>query len=240
MKQFLLAVGVLLAGVASGHAQSFFVECEDTCSHIHGIDISHYQGEVFWDAIGDNSKMAYVYMKASEGGDHIDDMYELNIRLAHENGLKVGSYHFFRPNTPLQEQLDNFMTQCRPEEQDLVPMIDIESRGKLSVDRFCDSVSVFLKMVEESYGQKPLVYTGYNFYNRFLSGILDDYPLMIAIYNESAEPELDDGHDIMIWQYTAKGSIDGISGYVDKSRFMGSHSIREIRYNHKARSRKRQ
>lgn len=240
MKQFLLTVGMVLVGVACGHAQSFFVQCEDTCSHIHGIDISHYQGEVFWDAIGDNAKMAYVYMKASEGGSNVDDMYEMNIRMAHENGLKVGSYHFFRAAVPLQEQLQNFMAQCRPEEQDLIPMIDIESKGKLSADRFCDSVSVFLRMVEESYGQKPLVYTGLNFYNRYLSGILDDYPLMIAVYNEDMEPELDDGHDIMIWQYTGKGSIDGIDGYVDKSRFMGSHSIREIRYRHRDKNQRQQ
>lgn len=24
-----------------------YVQCEDTCRHIHGIDLSHYQGEVF-------------------------------------------------------------------------------------------------------------------------------------------------------------------------------------------------
>ena len=42
--------------------------CEDTCSHVHGIDLSHYQGNVFWEAVGDNTKMAYVYLKATEGG----------------------------------------------------------------------------------------------------------------------------------------------------------------------------
>ena len=65
-------------------AQSTNIQCEDTCSHVHGIDLSHYQGEVFWEAIGDNSKMAYVYLKATEGGDRIDDMYEQNIELAHK------------------------------------------------------------------------------------------------------------------------------------------------------------
>ena len=30
-------------------------ECEDTCTHIHGIDISHYQGEVFWETVGENT-----------------------------------------------------------------------------------------------------------------------------------------------------------------------------------------
>lgn len=101
--------------------------CEDSCDHIHGIDISHYQGSVFWEAIGNNSKMAYVYMKATEGGDRIDHMYEENIHLAHRYGLKVGSYHFFRPKTPLRTQLRNFMMQCRPGDQDLIPMIDVES-----------------------------------------------------------------------------------------------------------------
>ena len=95
-------------------AQDNQVQCEDTCSHVHGIDLSHYQGEVFWEAIGDNSKMAYVYLKATEGGDRIDDKYERNIELAHKYGLKVGSYHFFRPKTPLKLQLENFMAQCRP------------------------------------------------------------------------------------------------------------------------------
>ncbi len=61
--------------------------CEDSCDHIHGIDISHYQGSVFWEAIGNNSKMAYVYLKATEGGDRIDQMYEENIRLAHHLSL---------------------------------------------------------------------------------------------------------------------------------------------------------
>jgi lysozyme len=35
-----------------------------------------------------------------------------------------------------------------------------------------------------------------------------------------------------MWQYTGKGRLTGVKGYVDKSRFMGSHSLREIRYRH--------
>ena len=46
------------------------------------------------------------------------------------------------------------------------------------------------------------------------------------------EPVLADGRDITMWQYTSKGRIVGISGYVDKSRFMGRHGLREIRYRH--------
>ena len=204
-------------------------ECEDTCTHIHGIDISHYQGNVFWEHIGDNSKMAYVYIKATEGGDRIDARYKENIDLAHQYGLKVGSYHFYRPKTEQTKQLENFRTQCRPGDQDLIPLIDIETTNGLSTDEFCDSLFKFLALVEKTYKQKPLLYTGTNFYNRHLLGKINEYKLMIAQYTKD-EPVLRDERDFIIWQYTGKGRIDGIRGHVDKSRIMGNHSLRELRY----------
>lgn len=208
-----------------------FLQCEDTCNHVHGIDLSRYQGDVFWETVGDNAKMSYVYLKATEGGDRIDPKFERNINLAHRYGLKVGSYHFFRPKTPLQLQLDNFTAQCLPGEQDLIPMIDVETLGGLQVDQFCDSLLTFLRMVEHAYRQKPLVYTFRNFYNWHLVGKLDDYQLMIALYLDE-EPVLADERDITMWQYTGKGRIVGINGYVDKSRFLGRHGLREIRFRH--------
>lgn len=208
-----------------------YLQCEDTCDHVHGIDLSHYQGEVFWETVGQNTKTAYVYLKATEGGDRIDERYEKNIDLAHRYGLKVGSYHFFRPKSPLHLQLQNFMTQCRPGEQDLIPMIDIETTGGLPTDVFCDSLITFLAMVEKAYRQAPLIYTYRNFYNKHLLGKLDDYKLMIAMYTPE-EPVLDDRRDITMWQYTSKGRIVGVSGYVDKSRFMGKHGLRDIRFRH--------
>jgi lysozyme len=173
--------------------------------------------------------MAYVYLKATEGGDRVDDLYERNIQLAHRHGLKVGSYHFFRPRTPLKQQLDNFRVQCRPGEQDLIPMIDVETTSGLPTEEFCDSLITFLGMVERAYRQAPLLYTYRNFYNKHLVGKVDDYKLMIAQYSDY-EPQLADERDYIIWQYTGKGRINGVNGYVDKSRIMGNHSMRELRF----------
>ena len=89
----------------------------------------------------------------------------------------------------------------------------------------------FLAMVESAYRQPPLIYTYRNFYNKHLVGKLDDYKIMIAMYTPE-EPELVDGRDITMWQYTSKGRIVGVSGYVDKSRFMGKHGLRDIRFRH--------
>ena len=211
--------------------EGLYVQCEDTCTHIHGIDLSHYQGEVFWETIGDNSKMAYVYLKATEGGDRVDHMYQLNTAHAHRYGLILPSYHFFRPKTPLNKQLENFKAQCKPRDQDLIPMIDVETKGGLGNKEFADSLTKFLDMVEDAYKQKPLIYTGTNFYNRYMVGLVDHYPIMIAQYNQN-EPILSDDRDITMWQYTGKGRINGINGYVDKSRFLGKHGLREIRFRH--------
>ena len=230
MKKILIAI---FAAITTGaQAQNPYEQCEDTCDHVHGIDLSHYQGEVFWETVGENTKMAYVYLKATEGGDRIDEMYERNINLAHRYGLKVGSYHFYRPKTEQIKQLENFKTQCLTGEQDLIPMIDIETKQGLNTEEFCDSLMKFLTLVEEAYKQKPLLYTGTNFYNKYLQGKVNDYQLMIAQYTER-EPVLADERDFTLWQYTGKGRIVGVSGYIDKSRFMGKHGLKEIRFKHK-------
>ena len=231
MKKLLIVLACALCPFGANAQEGYYIQCEDTCNHIHGIDISHYQGQVFWEVIGENSKMAYVYIKASEGGDRIDPRYERNIQLAHQYGLKVGSYHFFRPKTNLTKQLENFMTQCRPGDQDLIPMIDVETKSGLSTPEFRDSLTKFITLVEEAYKQKPLIYTFPTFYNAHMQGAIDGYPLMIAQYN-AVEPELKDGRDITMWQYTGKGRINGINGFVDKSRFLKNHGLREIRFHH--------
>lgn len=229
-KKIYLYLLLSISATSGANAQNY-VQCEDTCTHVHGIDLSHYQGNVFWETVGDNSKMAYVYLKATEGGNKIDDKYERNVELAHKYGLKVGSYHFFRPKADLNSQLLNFMTQCRPSEQDLIPMIDIETKSGMGTEEFCDSLFKFLDMVEKAYRQKPLLYTFASFYDHCLRGNVNGYKLMIAQYTKR-EPELSDDRDFIMWQYTGKGRINGVNGFVDKSRFMGRHGLREIKFRH--------
>ena len=230
MKNFLVFCLFTVAAVIGSYAQTNpYLCCEDTCRHTHGIDMSHYQGEVFWQTVGDNTNMAYVYLKATEGGDRIDPRYERNIDMAHRHGLKVGSYHFFRPKTNLKKQLENFKTQCLPCEQDLIPMLDVETTGGLETKQFCDSLFKFLQLMEEAYHQKPLVYTYRNFYNKHLAQKLDDYQLMIAMYTDTI-PVLSDHRDYTLWQYTCKGRIVGVKGDVDKSRFVGRHRLKEIKF----------
>ncbi len=213
------------------HDADPFRICEDTCAHIHGIDVSHYQNEVFWDAIHNETNMAYVYLKCTEGSDNQDPLYLRNIEMIRDRKLKVGSYHFFRPKVNIALQVHNFRAQCIPCEQDLIPMLDVETDAGLPTDQFCDSLQKMLLLLEDTYHQKPLVYTYRNFYNKHLQGKLDGYPLMIAMYSDE-QPQLADGRDYILWQYTCKGRVAGVKGEVDKSRVMEGHSISELLFVH--------
>ena len=85
----------------------------------------------------------------------------------------------------------------------------------------------FLVKMEKHYGCKPVIYTFHNFYNKYLSGYFKGYRMMIARYRED-EPTLDDDQPYTAWQYTQRGKIDGIKGYVDRSMVMRDFSVSDL------------
>lgn len=189
-----------------------------------GIDVSHYQGTIDWDKVVDGTNISYAYLKATEGSSYVDDTYERNLREARRVGLSVGSYHFYRASVSPQEQFDNIVRNIKADDQDLVPIIDIEHRGNVSEEQFISDLRELLRLVEQHFGKKPLLYTYQNFYNRHFSGLFSGYHWMIAKYQSEA-PVLSDGSDYIMWQYTSKGQIDGIRGHVDRSRLMGAYKL---------------
>lgn len=196
---------------------------------VEGIDVSHYQGVIDWQEISKDKSIGYAYIKATEGEALVDGTYRRNIEGARKAGLKVGSYHYYRPNADGEAQLRNLTSQILPHEQDLAIIIDVESRGRKPHGRFIAELREFLEHVEEHYHSRPIVYTFQNFYNRYLKRELDDYRLMVSKYQEE-EPLLTDGRDFCIWQYTSEGSMGGIDGCVDRSKVMPGFSVSDISF----------
>lgn len=209
-----------LSGQESSHKQV-------NTKYREGIDVSHYQGTIDWDAVAGSSQISYAYLKATEGASLVDDTYKRNLQEARRVGLSVGSYHFYRPNIDWREQLKNLTTNVDADTQDLVPIIDIEHRGHVSESKFIKDLKNFVQAVEKHYGKKPLLYSYQNFYNRHLKDLFTDYHWMIAKY-KSDQPVLEDGKQFIIWQYTSKGRIPGVKGNVDRSRLMGDFTLRQL------------
>lgn len=203
----------------------------NTNTNVHGIDVSHYQGRINWDEVAKDSKVNYVYLKATEGINYIDDTYNYNFRECKRVGLKVGSYLFFRPNLPAKAQFDLFVSQVDTKKQDLLPLIDAEVIKGASTSLFQTRLIELCELLEKEYGKKPLIYTGRNFYNKHIHGNprLRSYKYFIASYSFD-EPELYGGDEYQLWQYSASGRVRGIRGDVDMSRLVGRTTMRDIMY----------
>ena len=196
-----------------------------------GIDVSHHQGYINWAEVARTREVQFVYLKASEGANYIDDTYEYNVREARRNGLKVGPYHFFRPGVDADVQFRNMMSIVKAKQIDLIPMIDVEvtSRG-VSMATFHARLERLLELVTKEFGKRPIIYTGKNFYNKHMyGGRYSRYKFWIAAYLFE-EPMLYDDDDYVIWQYTGQGSMRGIRGSVDLNRFVGNHNVKDILY----------
>lgn len=192
-----------------------------------GLDVSHYQGIIDWKRVAKEGNVCYAYIKCSEGATIQDSHYQRNIAGAKEAGLPVGVYHFYRPTSSPADQLANMTSMARREHMDLVPIVDIEHRGKESIERFQQNLRNFVESVERYYGKRPMLYTGQNFYNRYLVGLFPEHSWMIAKYIEEP-PLLDDNQDYAIWQFSSKSRIPGINGNVDRSCLMDGHTLDEI------------
>lgn len=191
-----------------------------------GIDVSNYQKDIDWRATAKDKNIKFVYVKATEGANHKQHRYVYNIENARKHGIKVGSYHFFRTTSSVESQFRNFISIVKPEDQDLVPLIDVETRKGWSGEQLADSVKLFADMLEDYYGCKPMIYTGASFYNSFLSRTLKGYKLFIARYSKS-EPRLNDAK-WTLWQFSERGRIAGIDHYVDLSRFNKGCGLKDI------------
>lgn len=188
---------------------------------ILGIDVSHYQGKINWQKLAADGH-DFTFIKASEGKELWDNNFVANWEEAGRYGLRRGAYHFFRPEVKPETQAKNFLSQVNLSPGDLPPVLDVEAIGKLSPLELINAIDVWAEMTEARYGVKPIIYTGQNFYNRFLAGHIDEYPLWLARYDVE-EPVTVCGREYQFWQYTDKGRLPGIHGNVDRNVFFGSH-----------------
>ena len=195
----------------------------------NGIDISKYQGQINWEKVASDPKIQFVYIKATEGARQVDNKYHDYVDDARKEGLKIGSYHYFIGRKSAKDQFRNFKKHIDKHTQDLIPMVDVEEAGNSSISRneLQRNLSNFMQLVKSEYGKYPLLYSQYGFYKEKLSPEFDKYFLFIARYGKNP-PTLNSTGKHNIWQYTEKGEILGIKGYVDLDRFCNGTSLSDI------------
>ena len=105
---------------------------------IHGIDVSKYQRVIDWEDLKamsiKNINIRFVYIKATEGIDLLDEQFRRNWLEAEDYGMTKGAYHFFVAGESGKQQAKNFISIVELKKGDLPPVLDIEYANGANAD----------------------------------------------------------------------------------------------------------
>jgi lysozyme len=181
-----------------------------------GIDVSHHQGHINWDLVlkmiieGDSIQFAFI--KLTEGTDFIDKDAKRNSEALLKAKIPFGYYHFYNPKESAIAQANYLIENAA--KTTLKPVLDIEVKGELTKSQLIDSVLLFMTIVKRQLGINPIIYTYESFYSDlFASSPLQNEWFWIANY--TGKSTAFDKQHVIAWQFTDKGTVDGISEKVD-------------------------
>lgn len=188
-----------------------------------GIDVSKWNKEIDWEKVKDAGVEFVIircgYRGSSTGSLVIDPFFEQNIKGAEAAGLDVGIYFFTQAINEVEavEEASMVLSLIKNYYITYPVFIDTEGAGgngradNLNVEKRTAVCKAFCDTIENG-GFEAGVYASKNWYNNRLDvEKLDDYRIWLAEYR--AFPTYEDYYDM--WQYTSKGSVDGIEGNVD-------------------------
>src|SRR3954452_23999941 len=198
---------------------------------LEGIDVSKWQGTIDYAKVAASGRR-FVVAKATEGIGLTDPAWVANRTAAPAAGLLVTGYHFARPDlnpTDPVGEADWFVDQLGLTPGMLVPALDIERAGNLSVSDLVAWVGAWLDEVHAKTGTRPMIYTSPSFWQTHLgdTSLFADqgYAILWVAHWFVSNPGVPGrnwgGHGWTFWQYDDCGTVPGMSGCVDLDRYNG-------------------
>ncbi len=190
-----------------------------------GIDVSHYQGTIDWQAVKD-SGIEFVFIRlgyrgyGSEGSLSLDKNFHQNIQGAQATGLDVGVYFFAQAiNEEEAKEEAEFVLQALSDYELQLPVVyDPESilhtearTDNVTGEQFTKNTITFCEVIKEA-GYAPMIYSNMLWEAYMLDlAQLADYPVWYADYELLPQTP----YHFEFWQYSNTGRVNGISGDVD-------------------------
>lgn len=188
-----------------------------------GIDVSSHQGDINWNEVAqDGVEFAIiraVYRGYGTGKLVEDEKFEQNIKGAAAAGIKVGVYVFSQAinQEELLEEANMVLEKIAPYQIDCPVIFDVERvsgtgrMNEISVEERTNLTLLFCQTIENA-GYKPMIYHNTEMGALMLDlAALEGYEKWYASYSD----KMFYPYEYKIWQYSAKGRVNGISGDVD-------------------------
>ena len=190
---------------------------------VPGIDVSYYQGKIDWEQVRQSGvEFAFIrvgYRSSADGLIYEDKTARQNLQQASAAGVKVGAY-FFSQALSVKEAMEEAVFAIKVVKDyklDLPLVYDWETvsgsnrTDGMTQETLTSCAKTFCSAVEAA-GYDSMVY-----FNRDLSRTLLDVskltgiPVWFAMYDSYPDAPCKPDY----WQYTDKGTVPGIEGYVD-------------------------
>lgn len=189
-----------------------------------GIDVSKYQGTIDWSQVkAAGVDFAFVrvgYRGYGNGSIRLDETYDYNVAEALKNDLDVGVY-FYSQATTYEEGVEEarfVLEQVKAYNINLPIVLDTEDAmddsartANLTPEQRSEACRGFLETIKSA-GYETMIYANLSWIALELDmSQFYGYDIWFAQY--ANEPRLP--YEYKIWQYTAEGTVPGISQPVD-------------------------
>lgn len=206
---------------------------------IKGIDVSYAQGAVDWAKVK-ASGVGFAMLRSSRGPvsdtrpSAEDTTFQYNVTEATKAGLNVGVYHYLYAHTvsDAKKEAKFFIKTISPYKITYPVVLDIEeqSQAQLGKKTVTKIVKAFLDEVNAA-GYYAMLYSNKTWLTQYLDmSQLSGYEVWLAQWNTVPTYKGEFG----MWQYSCKGIVSGIDGYVDLNLSYKNYAkiIRKGGYNH--------
>lgn len=194
---------------------------------VHGTDVSKYQTSVDWQKAR-ASGVSFAFIKATEGGDRVDDYFDEHWSRTKAAGVPRAAYHFFYFCRPASEQAAWYIQNVPKERSAMPPVLDMEwnpdsptCKKRPDAATVRSEMKIFLSIVEKHYGKRPIIYTSVDFFDDNELASFRGYPYWLrSVAGHPTEKYAE--HPFTFWQYTGTGVVPGIRGNADINVFNGN------------------
>lgn len=199
-------------------------EIEDipiSTGYAQGVDISECQGIVDFAKVK-NDGISFVCMRSTKKNGSVDAQFERNLSECMDRGIDYSCYKYAYAQTheAARIEADGVINLLKDRKMTIWYDLEDKSLVPLGKDAIEGIALSFIGECKEA-GFDVGIYCNKNWYDNYISDYLKrKFKFWIARYGKNTG-QLDEkykptGTNVIAWQYTSKGRVDGILGDVDR------------------------
>ncbi len=210
--------------VTQENGEIIYTDDSQALQSLKGIDVSKHQGKINWRKVaGDDISYAFIragYRGTTEGKLVEDEYFQDNIEGALDNGIDVGIYFYTQAMTEkeAQEEAEFVIKLIKNYDVTYPVVLDLEEvtgslarTGQMTQEEYTKAAIAFCEKIKEA-GYTPMIYGNLKTFMIMLDlNQIEDYEKWFAYYDAPVYFP----YAFSIWQYSSKGSVNGIEGDVD-------------------------